>query len=830
MPAINWKEKAAALLHDPVFKAFNIKSHEDLASKLCDIAGVPYIRGQEDIIGSSLDRIPLPNELYGKQIRVGMDELKYFIHPISGEKITVLEQDLYSKIADANLQKKYIEELRNKTKLIRAQNTDDEKFYHALWWELGYLTDFVGFMPADTRVPNHSIIDHLEITAALQSCKKDDKIDAALVMFAIGPVQELIAQARKTVDLWAGSYLLSYLTYKAIEYIGINYGFDNIVYPYLRGNAFVYRTLQRQGVTLFTEPLMDEKIASVPNVFLAIVPAWEAKKVINMCEEVVRKSWEELASDILEKKLKNPTEKAIGLKNIEEYKKQIELFPIINSTMIPLPDNVSGIKNIIEYVTIDEKFISEFESYISFIEFIESKGGYKINAGSFYRYVFKVLTSRLNAIKTVRYFHPYQSDEQIGAQRIPDDFGAGVRACVEVLDTVGNEVKRDYLGTVNTVKRFLRDVLVSKKLFDERITFKSVLEIALENDVNKEISEKVKSGELELNAVETQQKLKNGYIAVLMMDGDRMGKLVSGESAPTMSKMLHDKAVQTLKEIQNNNPGENFFFDKPILTPSYQKAISRTLGIFSSLVQYVVEDEYQGMLIYAGGDDVLAILPADKVLPCANKIRKMYSGIGDIELKIGSTTYKFANGVLYKNGMPYTTMMGPTAAMSAGISIINHKSPLRVAIELARKQEHRAKEKLGRSAFSIAIVRRSGQIEEVGSKWEINGMDVIEKSYELYQKSEQFKLSHRSFYKILESDLELAREDETFLELVIEYILRKSDAKSKESEEFKRFTKELKEYAKRVFATSNISERPSNPFDLILTVGFTKRGDKRGGN
>jgi len=86
MPAINWKEKAAALLHDPVFKAFDIKSHENLANELCSIAGVPSIRGQEDIVGSSLDRIPLPNELYGRQIRVGMNELKYFIHPISGEK------------------------------------------------------------------------------------------------------------------------------------------------------------------------------------------------------------------------------------------------------------------------------------------------------------------------------------------------------------------------------------------------------------------------------------------------------------------------------------------------------------------------------------------------------------------------------------------------------------------------------------------------------------------------------------------------------------------------------------------------------------------------
>jgi len=64
-------------------------------------------------------------------------------------------------------------------------------------------------------------------------------------------------------------------------------------------------------------------------------------------------------------------------------------------------------------------------------------------------------------------------------------------------------------------------------------------------------------------------------------------------------------------------------------------------------------------LIYAGGDDVLAILPADKVLPCANKIRKMYSGIGNVELKIDNTTYKFDNGILYKNDIQYKTINVP---------------------------------------------------------------------------------------------------------------------------------------------------------------------------
>ena len=40
-----------------------------------------------------------------------------------------------------------------------------------------------------------------------------------MLLFSLGPVQSFIAQARKTRDLWLGSYLLSVLMEAAMEHI-----------------------------------------------------------------------------------------------------------------------------------------------------------------------------------------------------------------------------------------------------------------------------------------------------------------------------------------------------------------------------------------------------------------------------------------------------------------------------------------------------------------------------------------------------------------------------------------------------------------------------------
>lgn len=797
-----WREKISVLLHDQITKPFDIKGHERISEELAKIVNVKAKRGEEDKIASAFDRVPLPGELNAEQIRVSASET-YFLHPITGAKLEL-------NIEEAE-QKEYIDKIKEKISVLREQNRDDEKFYHALWWELAELIDIAQVLPADTRVPNHSIIDHLDLSAAVKTAIKDSKIDIALLTFSIGPVQQVIAQARKTIDLWAGSYLLSHLIYKAIERIGVKYGFDTIIFPYLRNNPFVYNTLKRQGVELLTKPTIDEKVASLPNIFLAIVPYNEAKNIIKECKEAVISEWKNLADRakeeigknlIDEKNKKHFNEKALQ----EEFEKQLELFPIINATYIDFPSTPSELDMRIQALFNDEEYINDFRKYVKFLEKVKKEGGYKTNEGSFYKFIYKMLTAKLGAVKSVRYFKGYSSNAVIYEHGIPDDFGDGTRACFKVEENLDGETKTDYLGVLNATKRMLKNILGD--IFDKKMIYESTNQIAEKNEVNK------KPG-----------KLKNGYIAVLLMDGDRMGKLVSGENALTMDKVLHMKALEKMPSEL-----EEYIKETKMFTPAYQRSISRTLGIFSSLVRYIVEVEYNGMLVYAGGDDVLAVLPADKVLKCANDIRKVYSGKEiDYPILLENGIYTFDKGFVYRNFAPYANMMG-NATMSAGITIINYKSPLKLALELARIAEHKAKDEYKRNAFAVTVVRRSGQIDTIGSKWEINDIDIINKAYEITELAEIVKLSKRSFYKLSYEDLKLLGKEN--LQKIVDYMLRKSDAEDKDSYGFRKLKKELYEFF-AAFCSNETSSKQEEKnclkeaIDLLLTIRLTRRGDEK---
>lgn len=771
-----WQKKISALLHDPLTKTFDIRNHEDLAEEICRSIGIDITKGgsEEDKVASAFDRFPIPFERSGSQIRVNFSELTHFIHPLSAHELKID----YSNID----QQKCIEKLKNDIKKLRDQNEDDDKFYHALWWELPNILDIAQFLPADTRIPNHSIIDHVDSTAAMKSCIESGQANASLAMISIGPVQEIISQARKTVDLWAGSYLLSYLIYQAIEYIGLTIGFDSIVYPYLRGNRFVQETLQNQGVKFLNQniiPQMDKKIASLPNVVLAILPGKRSYEMIENCKIKIKDKWKEIAQNAMKEFSQNQINK-------QEFEKQIDLFPTINATQVNLMDD----PNMLEKTLIHISRSPDFQTYKDLTNKVSKQGGYLSNAGTFYKYIYKMLISKMNAIKITRYFKSYTSDAQLGNQRNADDFGDCVRACVEVIDKQKDEEHKDLLGTLNATKRVLKKVL---KI--EEIKYDSTEEIAKQNE----------------------NFDRNKYIAILMMDGDNMGKWVSGDKAPMAGNIVHSKVKERLIETDLSK-----YLGLSLVTPSYHKAISRTLGVFSCFVRHVVEEEYKGMLIYAGGDDVLAILPADKALECANKLRKMYSGIGYEKLQIGNIKYEFKDQMLFVNEKPYTTMMGANASMSAGIAIIHHKNPLRVGIQLARQAEKYAKEEIKRDAFGIYAVRRSGQREEVGSKWDVNGIDIISKALEIHDLSEKVGFSHRSLYKFHPEDFQALQDKH--IESLIDYMIKKSDAKNKKSDEFKKLAMEIKNFM--LTASGGKLNCLKNAVDLLRTIRFTKRGEK----
>lgn len=156
------------------------------------------------------------------------------------------------------------------------------------------------------------------------------------------------------------------------------------------------------------------------------------------------------------------------------------------------------------------------------------------------------------------------------------------------------------------------------------------------------------------------------YLAVLHMDGDRMGKRLS--------------ALKSLDEHQE---------------------FSRKLGEFATHVYTTFIDQdkyYPGALVYAGGDDVLALLPLEKALTCAIDLRDKFGEI------VGEYTD------------PDT---GERICASAGISITPHNLPLDGALEQARLSEKRAKDYYGRDAIVVREPHRSGQIREAGGKWDV---------------------------------------------------------------------------------------------------------------
>ncbi|RLI27305.1 type III-B CRISPR-associated protein Cas10/Cmr2 [Candidatus Bathyarchaeota archaeon] len=143
----------------------------------------------------------------------------------------------------------------------------------------------------------------------------------------------------------------------------------------------------------------------------------------------------------------------------------------------------------------------------------------------------------------------------------------------------------------------------------------------------------------------------HGFVAVLKMDGDHIGEILDG--------------TRIEKELGKT------------MTPSRLSAISRLLHESSEALKGVVE-KHGGECVYAGGDDVLAILPGLEGLRAACEIADEFKG------KLESFT-----------------------SMSAGVVLVKAKHPLYAALEVAQTLLKRAKD-CGRNRIDYRIVVGTG--------------------------------------------------------------------------------------------------------------------------
>ncbi len=215
------------------------------------------------------------------------------------------------------------------------------------------------------------------------------------------------------------------------------------------------------------------------------------------------------------------------------------------------------------------------------------------------------------------------------------------------------------------------------------------------------------------------KQLKNNkpsaYYAVLALDGDDMGKWISGAKAPPIEKVMSPKAVAYFKNLAGG--AEWLAMPRPV-SPSYHLQFSEALANFGLHCARRIVERYDGQLIYAGGDDVLAMLPADSAIACARALRLAFRGDPALARECPRDFADAPDGFVQirepRAAEPSWPLLvpGDRATVSVGVAIAHVREPLQDVIGAARDAERRAKSFPDKDALAVTLFKRSGEIVE----------------------------------------------------------------------------------------------------------------------
>jgi len=854
MVADRWSRKIVAFLHDPPGKAFVLRSHphtphEELAKALQKIALGGRLASSEeddratkaDHIASAADRVNFPSgaTAYWDQVPA------FLTHPLARDTSSYrLNLPARPEQLDDKIQKEAAHTILDPW----AKNLRDLKSLYLHLWRLLYeelarktsLGGKVRLLPADTRQPDHPLEQHLSITAAIA----DALPQPAFLVFSIGPVQGFIAAARRTQDLWMGSWLLSYLSWTAMKHLADNYGPDVIIYPSLRGQPLCDHWLSTAHRLPCQPSPKDLGRPTFPNKFVALLPAGESNQAAQKAEEAVRQEWESLANEVYQKLKEgflSADEETDKLWD-DQVKRHLEVYWAVLPWMGSEKPSGKGQAEAIIEAYRDLLRPSGNWRFEAIYRVLGEKGQYDPNWGTVWSLLYDLADRAFGSRKNLRDFSPAEETGEkctICGQRAAlrsqslDAHAFWKETAERLRHQSRYEIKaegKERLCGVCTVKRF-----VQREVLEERFglkggfpstseiataAFKKRLLEALRNSRDpirealrdflqkaKPLANSVASGALphlesiagKLTGEErslaqqllqldgeylltdtwtverlqerwpqvTEKEAQEGrkalvrlyeavgeaparYYALLYMDGDHMGRWLSGthEKLATFRDVLHPEVC---KRLENDANWKGLLPLKRIITPAIHTAISQALGQFAlRLVPHIVEERYPGRLIYAGGDDVLALIPLEYALAVAQELRWAFSGhirFNNGELEVICSTDAVSGYVEW--GKELFLTMGPAATASAGMVFAHHLQPLDSVLQAVRRTEKAAKDRYGRNALAVEVLKRSGETLKVGTRWYEQGLgDVVDLLKDIVKRLREKNISARWPYRV----------------------------------------------------------------------------------
>lgn len=506
--------------------------------------------------------------------------------------------------------------------------------------------------------------------------------DKICLHFSLGPVQGFVVQARRTRDFWAGSFILSYLAGQAM--LAVHNAGGKLILPAVTGESgkITDRLLaaieqREKGITVSRGP----EIATLPNRFQAVVPDHFNPSA---CVEAVKRAWRDIAEKVWQEYVQLVVYLGRGTRDI--WERQIAEFWEMSWVMGDEPALLDRRKNWRSYVppvepgdkcTLMGNYqeisgylrIREKEQQESFWAALRAKAGEYELAGE----------ERLCAVALIKRLFPLVAGEIIWPvpRRYPSTpYLAAVPWLADICSAQPEKARR-YAVEAGRLpganrreepERFdcLKDVLNRNPegrefasldgncfhkaaLFNDNLWERGTVRIEDTAGLRRQL----------INMLEKLESPAASFYALLLMDGDRLGAL-----------------------LQDHPPG----------------VISKALADFSQSVNRIIE-KCDGVTVYAGGDDVLALLPVDGALSAALALRSKYNQ-SFTKCGIGTGQGTISGAIVYAH---YSTPL--TAVYREGHRLLDDV----------------AKDKTGRDSLAVTVWKGAGRVLTWAAPWAVIG-------------------------------------------------------------------------------------------------------------
>lgn len=507
-----------------------------------------------------------------------------------------------------------------------------------------------------------------------------------LVMLSIGPVQSMIAAARRSRDLWSGSWLLSELAKSCAK------------------------SLKEQDATLIFPYVENPSLLEMNSEF----------SVGNKLQVVIEA---------------NSTDELIRIINQAKKTTQARFLYEADAAIKQLDHATDDIRQ--------KVWDAQKTNYLE-IQAAWAKIDTSNNDG--YKQAIQKASSALAARKATRDFPPAATDPYDATRMLPKSSLDG--AYETILNQPHNKLKTktrtklslsdsEQLDCLGTIKRLGFADIVEQFTPFTRITADAWIEKLVEEDIDLNTVKSIYEKLIELK-VATRVKGNKGIYADFAYDaqllypyrldaaiqewkqvddaiGDQL-KLLKQELIPLWREYGQPYSYGVMLLADGDRMGE--LLDKATSLQEHQK-ITKALSDFAESVPDTMR-AYSGHCIYAGGDDVLGFVPLDQAYDCSKRLSDDFKArLLDVSNDLG---------------------VDKSPTLSVGLAVCHIMTPMSVIRDLANQAEKHAKGdhikddiSKRRNALSLLLSVRSGNDVHVRYQWDDNtSLEAFQKWIKMY--------------------------------------------------------------------------------------------------